>query len=153
MIAWREYLLLFGVRGARLPVLSAFARFSRIHSLQGFYESGEDETEWFNDVHLYDTEHNGWRRVVYNSCQQRPEPRAGCQLAVHPDEGRNIIISYGGCSHPKNRNFRTFGDMWYLHMDPVLTGGDPFWERIPKKGDFPSQVRANKAMSTQTAHR
>ena len=29
-------------------------------------------------------------------------------------------------------------------LDPVLTGGDPFWERVPKKGDFPSQVRANQ---------
>ena len=94
MIGWKNYLLLFG----------------------GFYESGEDETEWFNDVHLYDTEHNSWRRVAYNSCQQRPEPRAGCQLAVHPEEARNIIICYGGCSHPKNRNFRTFGDLWFLHM-------------------------------------
>ena len=131
MVAWRHWLIVFG----------------------GFYEAS-DSTEWYQDLHLFDTLHRAWRKVPFLSCQAQPEPRSGMSLLPHPDSTNhpNTLLLYGGVQHPAKRDFKVFADMWQLHLDPLLESsnsnsagaegggvvGEPWWSRVPKRGEFPT---------------
>lgn len=69
MAAWGKRLVLFG----------------------GYYSAGET-TRYFNDLWLYDIERACWERAEFPAGALLPDPRSGCQIAVHGD----TLYVFGG---------------------------------------------------------
>ena len=69
MAAWGKRLVLFG----------------------GYYSAGET-TRYFNDLWLYDVERACWERAEFPAGALLPDPRSGCQIAVHGD----TLYVFGG---------------------------------------------------------
>ena len=69
MAAWGRRLVLFG----------------------GYYSAG-DATRYFNDLWLYDLDRAAWARAAFPPGALLPDPRSGCQIAVHGD----TLYVFGG---------------------------------------------------------
>ncbi|CAM9991694.1 unnamed protein product, partial [Ectocarpus sp. 13 AM-2016] len=89
-----------------------------------------------------------WRRIEFPATATIPAPRSGHQMAVYAP-GEQIFL-YGGYSKEKEpgqkKEGKTHNDMWVLNMKPAVSGGNPTWDRIGKKGAPPS-IRSGAAMT------
>lgn len=125
MVVWRNQLVLFG----------------------GFYEAFRD-TKWFNDLYMMNFQDLSWRQVDTPVTTTIPAPRSGHQMAVHG--GGDQIFLYGGWSKEKEpgqkKEGKTHNDMWVLNMKAAISGGNPTWDRMGKKGAPPS-IRSGAAMT------
>ena len=132
-VVWRHYMIIFG----------------------GFQEELRADTRWFNDVHIFDFQTNIWCELKYSKLARLPPARSACNMAVRAD---NLFI-YGGYSKLKNANAPsgksegiTHIDCWMLPLKPLINSKNgpligtspPSWERISRKGEYPSQ-RAGSA--------
>ncbi|RYY32766.1 hypothetical protein EON62_04970, partial [archaeon] len=143
MIAWRNYLVLFG----------------------GFYQAFTMDT-WKRDLWIMDTRTGEWKEIVLPVTAQQPSARSGMQFHLVP--GRDMAIMYGGYSEIKGGDAGASSsaapakggkvtaaaaaaamlgrkvksvvhtDMWVLRLTPVLTGGLPTWERVRYVGTPPT---------------
>lgn len=141
MLVWRNYIVLFG----------------------GFHQAVTSE-RWFGDVWLFDTRSCEWREVSFPTTSILPPPRSGMQFLAIP--GKDVALLYGGYSESKQgaehsvlaaggkkgggsggaallaaarktqSNVHT--DMWLLRLAPLLTGGQPSWDRVRYAGSSPS---------------
>jgi len=57
----------------------------------GYYSAGE-LTKYFNDLWLFDLDSGHWERAEFPSGALLPDPRSGCQIAVHED----MLYVFGG---------------------------------------------------------
>ena len=141
-LVWRHYMILFG----------------------GFHESAKNnDIRFFNDVHVYDFQTMAWTELKYGKLARLPPPRSACNLALG---GGEALFVYGGYSKVRNasnvhacgggqqqqqQQHRTSGsegivhvDCWMLPLKSLLLDGGiasstpPTWERITRKGEYPS---------------
>jgi hypothetical protein len=118
-IVWRHYMILFG----------------------GFYEALRETPRWFNDLWVYDFFENLWTEYKYSKLTSMPDARSGFIFGLHTPTDTAFI--YGGFSKVKNPGDIAEGkihtDCWTLNLKPILSsGGIPSWNRISRKGEFPS---------------
>jgi hypothetical protein len=136
-VVWRHYMIIFG----------------------GFQEELRAETRWFNDVHIFDFQTNIWCELKYNKLARLPPARSACNMTVCAD----ALFIYGGYSKLKNANAPganksegiTHIDCWVLSLKPLLNSSKsgclsgaspPSWERITRKGEYPSQRAGTSAI-------
>jgi hypothetical protein len=132
-VVWRHYMITFG----------------------GFQEELRAETRWFNDVHIFDFQTNIWCELKYSKLARLPPARSACTMAVCTAPTDALFV-YGGYSKLKNSNATggnksegiTHVDCWMLPLKPLLDANKngplsgaspPSWERISRKGEYPSQ--------------
>jgi len=104
----------------------------------GFYDTGNAEVKYFNDVWEFNLETHEWKcRCVGGEGAIGPSPRSACHVAVIDDE----FILYGGyCKNVEvgekaediNERGMTFDDTWKLDLKTWR------WERLKKLGLAPS---------------
>ncbi len=136
-VVWRHYMVIFG----------------------GFQEELRADTRWFNDVHIFDFQTNIWCELKYNKLARLPPARSACNMTVCAD----ALFIYGGYSKLKNANAPganksegiTHIDCWMLPLKqliksnksgPLLGASPPSWERITRKGEYPSQRAGTSAV-------
>mmetsp|Transcript_4199 Transcript_4199/g.6417 ORF Transcript_4199/g.6417 Transcript_4199/m.6417 type:complete len:731 (+) Transcript_4199:102-2294(+) len=137
-VAWRHYMIIFG----------------------GFQEELRADTRWFNDVHIFDFQTNIWCELKYNKLARLPPARSACNMTVCAD----ALFIYGGYSKLKNANTGaganksegiTHIDCWMLPLKPLINASKsgplsgaspPSWERISRKGEYPSQRAGTSAV-------
>ncbi len=129
-VVWRHYMVIFG----------------------GFQEELRADTRWFNDVHIFDFQTNIWCELKYSKLARLPPARSACNMTVCAD----TLFIYGGYSKLKNANAPganksegiTHIDCWMLPLKqliksnksgPLSGASPPSWERITRKGEYPSQ--------------
>ena len=118
MIVWRGYLVLWG----------------------GFF-SQSNEIRFFNDLYTYEFSSNTWTKHEYSHLAQVPMPRSAFNFALGTAD---VAVMSGGYVKIKNSNpgsvqeSKTFTDSWTINLKPVLEGKPPTWERMTKKGMWPS---------------
>ena len=102
------------------------------------------EAKWYGDLHLFDIREQKWRKVDFPAHAQCPLPRSGCQVVQLPQ--RDDLLLSGGWSEKTGasgeKRGAAHGDMWVLHMAPVLADGKrgvPAWERVHCVGAIPSR--------------
>ena len=120
-VVWRHYMLLFG----------------------GFYEGNLREvTRWYNDLWIYDFSTNSWHAQLYSKLATLPAPRSAFNFTVCPTT--DVAYVYGGFSKIKNpapgtkAEGKTYTDGWALHLANFLSSKVPTWERLSRKGEYPS---------------
>lgn len=121
----------------------------------GFHESLRAETRFFNDLHIFDFQTNSWTELKYSKLARLPPPRSACCLAIATAPSEALFV-YGGYSKVKNANAQgsksegiIHADCWMLPLKQLVAGlnggqNPPAWERISRKGEFPSS-RAGSA--------
>ncbi|EIE25653.1 galactose oxidase [Coccomyxa subellipsoidea C-169] len=112
----------------------------RIVLFGGFHDNG-NQTQYYNDLWVYDTEEMSWRSVG-KAGSNGPSPRGGSQLAVHADRlflygGHTVIVDKAD----KSELERVHDDLWALDLKTFE------WERLKKSGMAPSK-RASFGMVT-----
>ena len=139
-VAWRHYMIIFG----------------------GFHEALRSETRWFNDVHIFDFQSCTWTELKYGKLARQPPPRSACNMSLCTAPTEALVI-YGGYSKVKNANApgasKSEGimhiDCWMLPLKPLINaskGGPlngsspPSWERISRKGEYPSARAGTSAV-------
>ena len=122
MIVWRHYAILFG----------------------GFFEALRQVPKWYNDVWILDLATQKWSECAYSSLVSRPPPRSAFVFGLATQGGGDVAFVSGGYSKLVNPAPGTkaegiiYGDTWALQLRPILEGKSPTWDRISKKGEYPS---------------
>jgi hypothetical protein len=120
-IVWRHYMILFG----------------------GFFEALQD-TRWFQDLYAYDFSSNTWSEFAYSKFAILPPERSAFSFGLCPGN-TDVAFVYGGFSKLKATNpsitaeTRVHSDCWALHLKHIENGRPPVWERLSRKGEYPSQ--------------
>ncbi|KAL9185020.1 hypothetical protein ACHAXT_002797 [Thalassiosira profunda] len=139
-VVWRHYMILFG----------------------GFHEALRTETRWFNDVHIFDFQTSTWTELKYGKLARLPPPRSACNMSICTSPTEALFVC-GGYSKVKNANApgasRSEGimhiDCWMLPLKSLVGGGKggplnganpPSWERITRKGEYPSARAGTSAV-------
>lgn len=97
-----------------------------------FLFGGEDLTKegssvFFNDLMIYNTHTDTWRKA--NSANS-PLPRSSHAMCAHPS---GVILMHGGeFSSPKQTTFHHYGDTW------ILDGESKEWTKIEARGGMPA---------------
>ena len=121
-IVWRHYMLIFG----------------------GFFEAVREAPRWFNDLNIYDFSTNSWIECSYSKLASIPPERSACNFGIFTG-GTDVAYVSGGYSKLKNpapgskAEGRVHTDYWALHLKGLESGKPPSWERISRKGEYPSQ--------------
>jgi len=121
-IVWRHYMIIFG----------------------GFYEAVREAPRWFNDLHIYDFSTNSWIECNYSKLATIPPERSAFNFGLLSGTTDIAYVS-GGYSKLKNplpgtkAEGRIHTDCWALHLKGIESGKIPTWERISRKGEYPSQ--------------
>lgn len=121
-LVWRNYMLVFG----------------------GFFEAVRETPRWFNDLHIFDFSTNTWIECAYSKLASIPPERSAFNFALF---AANTDVAYvsGGYSKLKNpapgskAEGRVFNDCWALHLKGIENGKNPTWEKLTRKGEYPSQ--------------
>jgi len=120
-IVWRHYMVVYG----------------------GFYEAVRESPRWFSDLHVYDFSTNTWIECNYSKLATTPPERSAFNFAILG--GSDVAYVSGGYSKLKNpapgskAEGRVFTDCWALHLKGLESGKTPTWERVSRKGEYPSQ--------------
>ncbi|KAL7546836.1 hypothetical protein ACHAWF_010164 [Thalassiosira exigua] len=131
-IAWRHYMIVFG----------------------GFHEALRSETQWFNDVHIFDFQSSTWTELKYGRLARTPPPRSACNMSLCTSPAEALFV-YGGYSKVRNASApgasKSEGiihvDCWTLPLKQLANAGKggqlngnapPAWERLSRKGEYPS---------------
>ncbi|KAL7067449.1 kelch motif family protein [Cryptosporidium serpentis] len=127
MVVWRHYFVVFG----------------------GFHDTFR-ETRYFNDIHILNTQNWHWTRIEFDKSVNCPLPRSGVQMITAPNG--DYIFIYGGYSKVKDTKRNSVGkihlDCWILDMKPFMNKkGSPIWERVSRKGQFPSPRSGSSIVS------
>ena len=140
-VLWRHYMILFG----------------------GFHEALRSETKWFNDVWIYDFQTSIWTELKYGKLSRVPPPRSACNMALCTSPTESLVV-YGGYSKVKNVNSPNASksegiihiDCWILPLKalanaskgggPLNGANPPSWERISRKGEYPSARAATSSI-------
>ena len=120
-LVWRHYMIIFG----------------------GFFEAVRETPRWFNDLHVYDFSTNSWIECKYSSLATLPSERSAFNFGIF--QGTDVAFVSGGFSKIKNpapgtkAEGMTYTDCWALHLKNLESGKIPTWEKISRKGEYPSQ--------------
>mmetsp|Transcript_18729 Transcript_18729/g.28449 ORF Transcript_18729/g.28449 Transcript_18729/m.28449 type:complete len:817 (+) Transcript_18729:106-2556(+) len=120
-LVWRHYMIIYG----------------------GFYEALREAPRWFNDLHVYDFSTNSWIECSYSKLATIPPERSAFNFGIAL--GSDVAFMSGGYSKLKNPEPGTKAeglvhtDCWALHLKGLESGKNPTWERISRKGEYPSQ--------------
>jgi len=120
-LVWRHYMVVYG----------------------GFYEAVREAPRWFNDLHIYDFSKNSWIECKYSTLATTPPERSAFNFGILG--GADVAYLSGGYSKLKNpapgskAEGRVFTDCWALHLKGLESGKTPTWERLSRKGEYPSQ--------------
>ena len=121
-IVWRHYMLIFG----------------------GFFEALRESPRWFNDLHVYDFSTNSWIDCTYSKLASIPPERSAFNFGIYTG-GSDVAYVTGGYSKLKNPAPGTKAeglvhtDYWALHLKGLESGKIPKWERLSRKGEYPSE--------------
>ncbi|KAH8739293.1 hypothetical protein FG386_000050 [Cryptosporidium ryanae] len=118
MVVWRHFFIVFG----------------------GFHDTVK-ETQYFNDIHIFNTKTLNWDKIDSSKYESLPSPRSGVQMSLCPNTDKIFIC--GGYSKIKDNSKNSIGkvhtDCWFLDMKPYLNDyKNPVWERVNRKGSPPS---------------
>ena len=119
-LVWRHYMVVYG----------------------GFYEAVRESPRWFNDLHIYDFSTNAWIECKYSTLATTPPERSAFNFGILG--GADVAYLSGGYSKLKNpapgskAEGRVFTDCWALHLRGLENGKTPTWERLSRKGEYPS---------------
>mmetsp|Transcript_15274 Transcript_15274/g.22488 ORF Transcript_15274/g.22488 Transcript_15274/m.22488 type:complete len:850 (+) Transcript_15274:146-2695(+) len=128
-IVWRHYMIIFG----------------------GFYEALR-ETKWYNDLHVWDFQTNTWTEMVYSKLATIPPPRSAFNFGLMASKSDQAFV-FGGFSKLKNpapgsrAEGKTHTDCWALNLKPILQGKVPTWDRLSRKGEYPSSRSGTACVS------
>jgi N-acetylneuraminic acid mutarotase len=120
-LVWRHYMIIFG----------------------GFFEAVRETPRWYNDLHVYDFSTNSWIECKYSALASIPPERSAFNFGMFT--GSDVAFVSGGFSKLKNptpgskAEGLTFTDCWALHLKNLENGKIPTWEKMSKKGEYPSQ--------------
>ena len=120
-IVWRHYMIIFG----------------------GFFEAVRETPRWYNDLHVYDFSTNAWIECKYSSLASLPPERSAFNFGIFT--GTDVAFVSGGYCKLKNpapgtkAEGLTYSDSWALHLRNLENGKPPTWERLSRKGEYPSQ--------------
>jgi len=120
-LVWRHYMLIYG----------------------GFYEALRESPRWFNDLHVYDFSTNSWIECTYSKLASVPPERSAFNFGILG--GADVAFVSGGYSKLKNpapgskAEGMVHNDCWALHLKGLESGKIPTWERLSRKGEYPSQ--------------
>mmetsp|Transcript_8255 Transcript_8255/g.12434 ORF Transcript_8255/g.12434 Transcript_8255/m.12434 type:complete len:861 (-) Transcript_8255:37-2619(-) len=120
-LVWRHYMIIFG----------------------GFFEAVRETPRWYNDLHVYDFSTNSWIECKYSTLATLPPERSACNFGMFT--GTDTAFVSGGFSKIKNpapgtkAEGLTYTDCWALHLRNLESGKVPTWERLSRKGEYPSQ--------------
>ncbi len=120
-IVWRHYMLIFG----------------------GFYEAVREAPRWFNDLNVYDFSTNSWIDCKYSKLASIPPERSAFNFGIY-GSGSDVAYVTGGYSKLQNpapgtkAEGRVHTDYWALHLKGLENGKLPTWERLSRKGEYPS---------------
>lgn len=129
-LVWRHYMLVFG----------------------GFFEAVKETPRWFNDLHIYDFSTNTWIECTYSKLAIIPPERSAFNFGLIGGNSDIAFVS-GGYSKLKNpapgskAEGRVFTDCWALHLKGLESGKIPTWEKVTRKGEYPS-TRSGTACTT-----
>ena len=121
-LVWRNYMLIFG----------------------GFFEAVRETPRWFNDLHIFDFSTNTWIECAYSKLASIPPERSAFNFGLFAGNTDVAYVS-GGYSKLKNptpgskAEGRVFNDCWALHLKGIESGKNPTWEKLTRKGEYPSQ--------------
>ena len=128
-IVWRHYMVLFG----------------------GFFEALR-ETRWYDDLWVFDFSANAWTEMTYSKLATTPPARSAFSFCLSPSGDTAFI--YGGYSKLKNpapgtkSEAKVHNDCWALHLKGIASGRLPTWDRISRRGEYPS-LRSGTSCVTQ----
>ena len=116
----------------------------------GFYET-QNDPKWFNDVCVLDLQTHVWLDIPHSKLTSRPEERSACNVGVFAD----CAIIHGGYSKLRNptakAESKTHNDAWILHLEPILQGQPPTWERLSPRGK--SQSPQNRSGTSSVTYK
>ena len=109
----------------------------------GFFEAVRETPRWYNDLHVYDFSTNSWIECKYSTLASLPPERSAFNFGMFT--GTDVAFVSGGFAKLKNpapgtkAEGLTYTDCWALHLKNLEGGKVPTWERLSKKGEYPSQ--------------
>mmetsp|Transcript_16016 Transcript_16016/g.34847 ORF Transcript_16016/g.34847 Transcript_16016/m.34847 type:complete len:872 (-) Transcript_16016:57-2672(-) len=127
-IVWRHYMVLFG----------------------GFFEALR-ETRWYDDLWVFDFSSNSWTEMTYSKLATTPPARSAFSFCLSPSGDTAFI--YGGYSKLKNSapgtksEQKVHSDCWALHLKGIASGRLPTWDRISRRGEYPSLRSSTSCVS------
>ena len=138
----------------------------------GFYDT-YSQTNYFNDVWVWDIIESMWQELTFLARSYMPAPRSGCQLLMDVDNSAYVVGGYtktqksSGFVAGGKKGRRTYeeedvdpsegvthGDVWRLELSMISDGADGSterinpnakWERLKQKGRVPD-ARCSFAM-------
>lgn len=109
----------------------------------GFFEAVRETPRWYNDLHVYDFSTNSWIECKYSTLASIPPERSAFNFGIFT--GTDVAFVSGGFTKVKNptpgtkAEGITYTDTWALHLKNLESGKVPSWERLSRKGEYPSQ--------------
>ncbi len=109
----------------------------------GFFEAVRETPRWYNDLNVYDFSKNSWIECKYSPLASLPPERSACNFGIF--QGTDVAFVSGGFAKIKNpapgtkAEGITYTDCWAIHLKNLENGKIPTWEKVSRKGEYPSQ--------------